>query len=149
MLHSNKTITISPPMAKPISSLVNITEYLSKKHEVISSETIVAIPEIFQVTFPVQSNPKSSWFKIEPPRTSLVTTACKLKPLRSKGTNPETKGTLSTTAELKSWRNASSLRLTSSRCNKEKRLKTHLGHVTVSLTPPSFESEQFPTIDFF
>lgn len=41
-------------MAKRISSLVNITEYLSKKHEVISSETIVAIPEIFQVTFPVQ-----------------------------------------------------------------------------------------------
>lgn len=49
-----KTITISPPMAKPISSLVNVTEYLSKKHEVISSETIVAIPVILQVTFPVQ-----------------------------------------------------------------------------------------------
>lgn len=99
--------------------------------------------------FSSTSNPKSSWFKIEPPSTSLVTTSCKLKPLRSKGTNPETKGTLSTTAELKSCRNASTLRLTSSRCNKENRLKTHLGHVTVSRTPTSLSLNNSQRLIFF
>lgn len=49
----------------------------SKMHDVISSETIVPIPEILHVTFPFQVI-LGSGFKIKPPTTSLVTTACKL-----------------------------------------------------------------------
>lgn len=138
-------------MAKPISSLVNVTEYLSKKKKTWGDIQRDNSRHSCDITSNVSSasNPKSSWFKIEPPSTSLVTTACKLKPLRSKGTNPETKGTLSTTAELKSCRNASTLRLTSSRCNKENRLENTRRACHRVPRSTELESEQFPTIDFF
>lgn len=104
-------------------------------------------PHSWDIThnFSSTSNPKSSWFKIEPPSTSLVTTACKLKtPSIKRNKSRDQRDTI----------NYSRAKVLQKCINPPADLKSvwswkpHLGRVTVSRTPLSLTRNNSKQLNF-